>query len=64
MDGLATHKYRILQLVSNDKKNEGGKILFTLIAGIGNAVINREVSIDMIAGSIDYCIELGEKYAR
>jgi len=62
--GLASHRERILQLVSNDKKNERGKILFTLIAGIGNAVINREVSIDMIAGSIDYCIGLEEKYAR
>lgn len=39
---------QIIELLMNDKKNENGRILFTLITGIGSFIINKEVSKDAI----------------
>lgn len=38
----------ITNLLLNDKKNEGGKIKFTLLAGIGKSVYNQEVQKEII----------------
>lgn len=42
----------LIQKMGNDKKNENGEINFTLLKGIGNSVINQNVSEELIEESI------------
>ena len=44
--------------ILNDKKNESGKILFSLLNGIGSFSINKSVDKDAIDQSIDYLLAL------
>lgn len=44
----------ILDLMSQDKKNKGNKILMALTKGIGQAVWDVEVSAEEIEASLDY----------
>lgn len=41
-------KSRIIKKMNLDKKNEKGKTNFTLLAGIGKAVINKQVPADIV----------------
>lgn len=59
---LGLHKERILELILHDKKNEGGKVLFTLLSGIGYAVINREIEVGLVRESLDFCQEMSKTY--
>ncbi len=43
----------ILQKMKSDKKNQNGKLQFTLIHGIGQAVYNQDVSEDIIRRAIE-----------
>lgn len=45
---------QIIRLMENDKKNENGKINFTLLAGIGKHVINQEVARTEILDALEY----------
>jgi 3-dehydroquinate synthase len=58
LPGLAAYRERIFDFVLNDKKNEGDKVLFTLLAGLGHAIINQEVNREMIENALDFCIDL------
>jgi 3-dehydroquinate synthase len=49
----------IIELVLLDKKNEGQKILFTLLEGIGNCSYNQEVNTNDIKESLIYYSSLG-----
>jgi 3-dehydroquinate synthase len=44
----------LYELMTHDKKNEGGKINFTLLANIGEVRINREASKDLVLESLDF----------
>ncbi|MFK8046456.1 MAG: 3-dehydroquinate synthase [Crocinitomicaceae bacterium] len=44
----------LLILMGNDKKNEGGKINFTLLSGIGSYKINQEVKASLIVEALKY----------
>ncbi len=44
----------ILDLMSQDKKNKGNKILMALTKGIGQAVWDVEISAEEIEASLDY----------
>ena len=44
----------LYELMTHDKKNEDGKINFTLLANIGEVRINQEVTKDKILESIDF----------
>jgi len=45
---------KIIRLMLHDKKNEAGKINFTLLKGIGNALINRHCDTKSIKESFNY----------
>lgn len=45
---------KITSLVSKDKKSEKGKINWTLIRGIGEAIIDQEVSESEISSALNY----------
>ena len=45
---------RYLELMRNDKKNEGGQILFSLIAALGEASINQACTDEEIMAALDY----------
>jgi len=51
---LPSARKPILDLMSQDKKNKGNKILMALIKGIGQAVWDVEVSAEEIDASFDY----------
>ncbi len=44
----------LFELMHHDKKNEGGRIIFTLLSGIGQYEINRTCSRDQISESLKY----------
>jgi 3-dehydroquinate synthase len=45
---------RLIELMRHDKKNSGGKINFTLLSGIGQAVTDRTCSVEDIRRSLRY----------
>lgn len=45
---------KIIELISKDKKSEKGKINWTLLKGIGNAVINQQVDDSIVKVSLRY----------
>ncbi len=45
---------RYHELMRNDKKNEGGQVLFSLIGPLGAACINRPVPAPLIEEALDY----------
>jgi 3-dehydroquinate synthase len=45
---------KVLEKMQSDKKNEQGKINFTLLSGIGNATINQNVPDESIAQAIAF----------
>jgi 3-dehydroquinate synthase len=47
----------ILRLLRYDKKNTGGKVLFSLLEGIGKACINQEVTADQMQAAFDYYMD-------
>lgn len=47
----------LIELTTHDKKNEGGKTLFTLLSAIGEAKYNCLVDVEEIRNSILYYIE-------
>ena len=46
----------IIDKMRNDKKNENGRINFTLLNGIGNTLINQTVAEDLIVEALTNCI--------
>ena len=44
----------LLNLMTHDKKNENGHIMFTLLGGIGDIRINENADKDMILESLDF----------
>ncbi len=50
------NKDDVFNYLLNDKKNESGKILFSLLNGIGSFSINKDISEDLIRESIYYLI--------
>lgn len=51
---LPTNRSGILELMSQDKKNRGNRILMALTEGIGRAKWDVEVSLEEIGASLDY----------
>lgn len=51
------HKEVLLTFMMNDKKNESGTILFSLLNGIGSYSINKPVPPEIIHASIDAIIQ-------
>ncbi|MEJ2584387.1 MAG: 3-dehydroquinate synthase [Robiginitalea sp.] len=47
----------ILRLLRYDKKNASGKVLFSLLHGIGNACINQEVTAEQLKAAFDYYMD-------
>lgn len=47
----------VLSKMKSDKKNENGKLQFTLLKGIGNAVYNQEVSDSILRNAIEHIVE-------
>jgi 3-dehydroquinate synthase len=45
---------RLIELMMHDKKNEAGKINFSLISKPGKIIINNECETDLILESLDY----------
>lgn len=52
MDDVAYH--RLIELMRNDKKNEGDTINFTLLRKIGEAAVNQTFHSDDIIAALDY----------
>lgn len=57
--GLPTYitinnQQKIISLLSQDKKSEAGNINWTLINGLGSAVINQNVPLDKIITALNY----------
>lgn len=52
-----TDQQKILHLISKDKKSEGGKVNWTLIKNIGEAVINQTADEAQILSAIQYISE-------
>ena len=52
---IETSNYnQLLELMTNDKKNEDGGINFTLIKSIGEGLINQTAASELIIESLDY----------
>lgn len=49
-----TDKEQVISLLSKDKKSEGGKINWTLIKKIGEAVIDQDVNVGNVLTALDY----------
>lgn len=49
-----------IQLMKNDKKNQGKAINFSLIHPLGNAAVNQTCGEDLIKASLDFYNKLGE----
>ena len=45
---------KILEMMHQDKKNESGKIMFTLLKEVGNPEVKQTVDFQMIKESLDY----------
>lgn len=52
LDDSAFHQ--LIELMKNDKKNEGDSINFTLLSKIGTAKINQEINVDLIIDSLNF----------
>ena len=50
--------HKIIELMKFDKKNESGILNFTLLAGLGLAVVNQQATTDSILESLDYYCSL------
>ena len=48
--------------MKTDKKNEDGKINFTLLEAIGKSSINHYPEVDLITASLDFYNEQYEQY--
>jgi 3-dehydroquinate synthase len=48
---------RLYELMTHDKKNSGGYINFTLLAGVGDVRINQNVTKDELFEALDYLRE-------
>lgn len=46
--------HELIELMKNDKKNEGSAINFTLLSKIGEATYNKEVDVELILESLNY----------
>lgn len=44
----------LIELMSHDKKNENGKLNFSLLSGIGTCEINQTASSDLVKKALDY----------
>ncbi|WNJ21296.1 3-dehydroquinate synthase [Pontibacter sp. G13] len=53
----------ILDRTRNDKKNEGGLILCSLLEGIGKAAVNQPITREQIADALAYYRQLGQANA-
>ena len=49
-----------IQLMKNDKKNQGTTINFSLIHPLGTAIVNQTCEVDLIKASLDFYNKLGE----
>jgi len=49
---------KVFNYILNDKKNESGKVLFSLLNGIGSFSINKDINSEMIKESLNYLIEI------
>lgn len=47
----------VLRLLRFDKKNARGRVLFSLLQGIGKACINQEVAADQLHAAFDYYMD-------
>ncbi|HET6243009.1 MAG: 3-dehydroquinate synthase [Bacteroidetes bacterium] len=45
---------RLIEIMEQDKKNENGQIMFTLISKTGNAVVNNKCSTELISESFNF----------
>ncbi len=54
--GLLSRSEEIITLLTSDKKNKGGKLLFSLIEYIGSGVFDIEITPIEIQQSLDYLI--------
>jgi 3-dehydroquinate synthase len=50
---------QLLSFMKKDKKNQGGRINFTLISPLGQAVINQSCEEELIEDSLRFYLELG-----
>lgn len=50
------NKDEVFNYLLNDKKNESGKILFSLLNGIGSFSINKDISEELIRESLNYLV--------
>lgn len=46
--------HRIIEIMRNDKKNEGDKMNFTLLTGLGEAVYDQEISADKVIDALNF----------
>ncbi len=53
---ILNRKEEILEKLKSDKKNKGGRYLFALLRGIGDAVYDIDVSAEEIFASLDYLL--------
>ncbi|MDB4534144.1 3-dehydroquinate synthase [Vicingaceae bacterium] len=53
-DIVESNYHSYIELMGNDKKNEGGGINFTLLSKIGEGNINKEIESDLILESLNY----------
>lgn len=44
----------VIDLISKDKKSEGGNVNWTLVSGIGKAAIDKQVENDVVKSSLEY----------
>jgi len=51
---IQINQKRIIEYMTNDKKNKGGQILFSLIDGIGSCTYNIEIGKEAIIEGLDY----------
>ena len=52
------HYDRLYELMTHDKKNYGGQINFTLLAGVGDVRINQTVTKDELFEALDFIREI------
>ncbi len=50
----ASDEHRILELMRNDKKNVGGQFRFTLLTGIGNAMVDQPVNPVQVREALEH----------
>lgn len=50
----ATDHHRLLELMRNDKKNQGGQFRFTLLTGIGSARVDVPVTAAQVQEALDH----------